>query len=50
MTRMDMGKATFGQSRNRDISHSKCSTRVCTFKATPMGVAKKRVSNAILQP
>ena len=31
MTRMDMGKATLGQSGNRDIPHSKCSTRVCTF-------------------
>ena len=27
MTRRDMGKVTLGQSRNRDISHSKCSTR-----------------------
>ena len=31
MTRRDMGKATLGQSRNRDIPHSKCSTKVCTF-------------------
>ena len=31
MTRRDMGKATLGQSRNRDIPLSKCSTRVFTF-------------------
>ena len=31
MTCRDMGKATVGQSGNRDIPHSKCSTRVCTF-------------------
>ena len=31
MTRRDMGKATLGQSGNRDIPHSKCSTRVFTF-------------------
>ena len=31
MTRRDMGKATLGQSGNRDILHSKCSSRVCTF-------------------
>ena len=30
-TRRYMGKATLGQSGNRDIPHSKCSTRVCTF-------------------
>ena len=31
MTRRDMGKATLGQSGNRDIPRSRCSTRVCTF-------------------
>ena len=31
MTHRDMGKATLGQSRNRDISSSKCNIRVCTF-------------------
>ena len=31
MTRRDMGKAALGQSGNRDIPYSKCSTRVCTF-------------------
>ena len=31
MTRRDMGKAMLGQSENRDIPHSKCSARVCTF-------------------
>ena len=31
MTHRDMGKATLGQSGNRDIPHSKCSTKVCTF-------------------
>ena len=31
MTNWDMGKATLIQSGNRDIPHSKCSTRVCTF-------------------
>ena len=31
MTRRDMGKATLGQSGNRDITCSRCSTRVCTF-------------------
>ena len=31
MTRRDMGKATLGQSGNRDIPHSKCSIRVFTF-------------------
>ena len=31
MTRKDMGKATLGQSGNRDIPRSRCSIRVCTF-------------------
>ena len=31
MTHRDMGKATLGQSGNRDIPRSKYSTRVCTF-------------------
>ena len=31
MTHRDMGKAILGQSGNRDIQRSKCSTRVCTF-------------------
>ena len=31
MTRRDMGKATLGQSGNRDIPRSRCSTRVYTF-------------------
>ena len=31
MTLRDMRKATLGQSRNRDIPCSKCSTRICTF-------------------
>ena len=31
MARRDMGKATLGQSGNRDIPHFKCNTRVCTF-------------------
>ena len=31
MTHRDMGKATLGQSGNRDIPHSKCSTRALTF-------------------
>ena len=31
MTPRDMGKATLGQSGNRDIPSSKCSVRVCTF-------------------
>ena len=31
MTHRYIGKATLGQSGNRDISRSKCSTRVCTF-------------------
>ena len=31
MTPRDMGKATLGQSMNRDIPSSKCGIRVCTF-------------------
>ena len=31
MTHRDMGKATLGQSGNKDILHSKCSIRVFTF-------------------
>ena len=31
MTPKDMGKATLGQSGNRDIQSSKCGIRVCTF-------------------
>ena len=31
MTPKDMGKATLGQSGNRDIPSSKCGIRVCTF-------------------
>ena len=31
MTYRDMGKATLGQLRNRDIPGSKCGIRVCTF-------------------
>ena len=31
MTHKDMGNAMLGQSGNRDIPHSKCSTRVFTF-------------------
>ena len=42
MTRRDMGKATFGQSGNRDISHSKCSTRVCTFMHLGVKGSKQR--------
>ena len=32
MTLREMNKATIGQSRNRDISGSKCGIRVYTFK------------------
>ena len=31
MTHKDMGKATLGQSGNRDIPGSKWSIKVCTF-------------------
>ena len=31
MTCRDMGRATLGQSGNRDIPHSKCSIMVFTF-------------------
>ena len=31
MTPREMGKATLGQSGNRDIPGSKCGVRVCTF-------------------
>ena len=31
MTPKDMGKATLGQSGNRDIPSSKCGIRICTF-------------------
>ena len=31
MTHRDMGKATLGQSGNRDILGSKCGIRFCTF-------------------
>ena len=31
MTHRDMGKTTLVQSGNKDIPHSKCSTRVYTF-------------------
>ena len=31
MTLREMGKATLGQSGNRDIPHSKSNTRVFTF-------------------
>ena len=31
MIHRDIDKAILGQSGNRDIPHSKCSTKVCTF-------------------
>ena len=31
MTHRDMGKATLGQSGNKDIPRSKCNIRACTF-------------------
>ena len=40
MTRRDMGKAMLGQSGNRDIPHSKCSTTVFTFMH--LGVEKSK--------
>ena len=42
MTRRDMGKTTLGQSGNRDILRSKCSTRVCTFKHLGVTGLKQR--------
>ena len=42
MTHKDMGKATIGQSRKRDIPRSKCSTRVCTFMHLEVKGLKQR--------
>ena len=42
MTHRDMGKATLGQSRNRDIPRSKCSTRVFTFMHLRVEGSKQR--------
>ena len=42
MTHRDMGKATLGQSGNRDISRSKSSTRVCTFMHLGVKGSKQR--------
>ena len=42
MTHRDMGKAILGQSGNRDISHSKCNTRVCTFMHLGVEGSKQR--------
>ena len=42
MTCRDMGKAMIGQSGNRDIPHSKYSTRVLTFMHLGVEGSKKR--------
>ena len=42
MTRRDMGKEMLGQSGNRDIPHSKCSTRVFTFMHLGVERSKQR--------
>ena len=42
MTRRDMGKDTLGLSGNRDILHSKYSTRVCTFMHLRVKGSKQR--------
>ena len=42
MTHWDMGKATLGQLRNRDIPDSKCSIRVCTFMHSEFEGSRQR--------
>ena len=42
MTHKDMDKTTLGQSGNRDIPRSKCSTRVCTFMHLGVKGSKQR--------
>ena len=42
MTCRDMGKATLGQSGNRDILRSRCSTRVCIFMHLRVEGSKQR--------
>ena len=42
MTRRDIGIATLGQSGNRDIPNSKCSTRVFTFMHLEVEGSKQR--------
>ena len=42
MIHRDMGKATLGQSGNRDIPCSKCSTKVCTFMHLEAEGSKQR--------
>ena len=42
MTRREMGKATLGQSGNRDIPNSKCSTRVSTVMHLEVKGSKRR--------
>ena len=42
MTRRDMGKATLGQSGNRDIPRSRRNTRVCTFMHLGVKGSKQR--------
>ena len=42
MTHGDMGKATLGQSGNRDIQRSKRSTGVCTFMHLRVKGSKQR--------
>ena len=48
MTRWDMGKATLGQSGNRDISRSRCSIRVCTFMHLGVKGSKQRSRDIIV--
>ena len=42
MTRRDIGRATLRQSGNKDIPHSKCSTRVFTFMHLGVEGSKQR--------
>ena len=42
MNRRDMGKETLGQLGNRDIPHSKCSTKVFTFMHLEVKGSKQR--------
>ena len=49
MTHRDMGKATLGQSGNRDISHSKCSTKVCSFMHLGVKGSKQRCNTPHLR-
>ena len=42
MTCRDMGQATLGQSGNRDIPRSMCSTMVCTFMHLGVKGSKQR--------